>query len=319
MTKKFFTDESLATFVNETKTYADNAVAELSSIVVYASDSNENVIAETDGINASEVSYVNTASGLSSTNVQSAIDELSEETSQLSSEKVDKASITLGVHTDGLVYIFVNGSPKGNGLDIQAEVVEGDVFGYVDENNTIVLNGSLADDTYTVKYEMKDGTTVNIGTLEVSNNSSGDSGETSEPKNYADTREESGWKTGYRLSGGDINTDNNTLTGGAVTNYVSVKSGDTIKIEGINFTDTSARFGVGKADKTNIMLMAISDWSGYTSWVSGIEATSNSLIITILTGATTAEIGVIRASGILTGTAADVVINIKRDGKWLTE
>lgn len=89
MTKKFFTDESLATFVNETKTYADNAVAELSSIVVYASDSNENVIAETDGINASEVSYVNTASGLSSTNVQSAIDELSEETSQLSSEIVD--------------------------------------------------------------------------------------------------------------------------------------------------------------------------------------------------------------------------------------
>lgn len=103
MTKKFFTDESLATFVNETKTYADNAVAELSSIVVYASDSNENVIAETDGTHASEVSYVNTASGLSSTNVQSAIDELSEETSQLSSEIVDIKAGMLQVEAPKIV------------------------------------------------------------------------------------------------------------------------------------------------------------------------------------------------------------------------
>lgn len=89
MAKRFFTDESLATFVDETKTYANNAVAELSSVVVYASDSNENISTETDGILASEVSYVNTTSGLSSTNVQAAINELSEETSQLSSEIVD--------------------------------------------------------------------------------------------------------------------------------------------------------------------------------------------------------------------------------------
>lgn len=50
MAKKFFTDESLATFVNETKTYTNNAIAELSSVVVYTSDSNENISVETDEV-----------------------------------------------------------------------------------------------------------------------------------------------------------------------------------------------------------------------------------------------------------------------------
>ena len=40
------------------------------------------------------------------------------------------------------------------------------VFGIVDENNHIVLNGNLADGTYTVKYEMEDGTTIEIGVLD---------------------------------------------------------------------------------------------------------------------------------------------------------
>ena len=79
-------------------------------------------------------------------------------------------SLTLGKHSDGLIYIFKNGSPIGNGLEIQANVVEGDVFGYVDENNVIVLNGALAEGTYTIKYEMDDGSTVEIGNLVLDNN-----------------------------------------------------------------------------------------------------------------------------------------------------
>ena len=82
--------------------------------------------------------------------------------------KIDKTSISLGIHTDGLVYIFVNGSPQGNGLDIKADVIEGDVFGYVDENNNIVLQGKLDDGTYAVKYEMEDGSTIDIGELKFS-------------------------------------------------------------------------------------------------------------------------------------------------------
>lgn len=89
---------------------------------------------------------------------------------QLQEEKANKSGLTLGVHTDGLVYIFIDGAPHGNGLNIKADVVEGDVFGYVDENNVIVLNGALAEGTYTIKYEMDNGDTVEIGDLVLDTN-----------------------------------------------------------------------------------------------------------------------------------------------------
>lgn len=75
-------------------------------------------------------------------------------------------SLTLGVHTNGLIYLFKNGEPQGVGLEIKAEEVEGgDVVGYIDENNNIVLKGNLTEGTYTAKYEMADGTTIEIGQL----------------------------------------------------------------------------------------------------------------------------------------------------------
>lgn len=74
--------------------------------------------------------------------------------------------LSLGIHTDGLVYLFVNGSPVGTGVELFAT---GDVVGYVDENNNIVVKGGLAEGTYSVKYEMTDGTTVDIGELVVDN------------------------------------------------------------------------------------------------------------------------------------------------------
>lgn len=53
--------------------------------------------------------------------------------------------------------------------EIAASVIESlggePVFGYVDENNNILLQGDFADGTYNVKYDMQDGITVNIGTL----------------------------------------------------------------------------------------------------------------------------------------------------------
>ena len=36
------------------------------------------------------------------------------------------------------------------------------VFGYVDENNNIIVQGNLADGTYSFKYEMEDGSIVDI-------------------------------------------------------------------------------------------------------------------------------------------------------------
>lgn len=77
--------------------------------------------------------------------------------------------LSLGIASDGLIYIFVNGSPVGMGVPLGTSV-DGDVFGYVDENNTIVLNGDLADGTYSVKYEMENGTVVNIGNMVLDSN-----------------------------------------------------------------------------------------------------------------------------------------------------
>lgn len=44
------------------------------------------------------------------------------------------------------------------------------IFGYVDENNNIVVQGDLADGSYSVKYEMEDGSTVDIGNLILDSN-----------------------------------------------------------------------------------------------------------------------------------------------------
>lgn len=48
------------------------------------------------------------------------------------------------------------------------------LYGFVDENNNIVVSGALSDGEYTVKYELEDGTTVDIGELTL--------GGTSEPE-----------------------------------------------------------------------------------------------------------------------------------------
>lgn len=128
------------------------------AVTLSASD----VGADATGTASSAVSAHNTSTAAHS--------DIREQINQLSSEKVDKSGMTLGVHTDGFVYLFVNGSPQGNGLEIKADVIEGDVFGYVDENNNIVLNGSLENGTYSVKYEMENGSTVNIGNLVLDTN-----------------------------------------------------------------------------------------------------------------------------------------------------
>lgn len=48
-----------------------------------------------------------------------------EDISKISDEIIDlKTTITLGQHTDGLIYIFIGGQPVGNGLSINGEIVE---------------------------------------------------------------------------------------------------------------------------------------------------------------------------------------------------
>ena len=84
--------------------------------------------------------------------------------SQLSSEKVDKTSLTLGLHTDGLFYIFVDGTPIGNGIALPSK--SGDVVGNIDSANNIVLMGDIPEGNYSVKYKTSDGTLIDIGGLD---------------------------------------------------------------------------------------------------------------------------------------------------------
>ena len=86
--------------------------------------------------------------------------------SALLANSVDKRNITLGIHTDGLMYVFVDGVPVGNGVALPSGAV-GDIIGTLDENNNVILSGDLADGTYTLKYENADGTYTELGTLQV--------------------------------------------------------------------------------------------------------------------------------------------------------
>ena len=99
---------------------------------------------------------------------QSAVDQLSEAITDLERAKISKTGITLGLHSDGKYYIFVDGAPVGAGFELSGN--NGDVFGYVDDNNNIVLNGSLSDGSYSIKYETEDGKTINIGDLVLDSN-----------------------------------------------------------------------------------------------------------------------------------------------------
>ena len=80
-------------------------------------------------------------------------------------DKTELNSLTLGVHTDGLIYLFKNGQPIGNGVSQSTQ--GGDVVGYVDSENNIVLSGKLADGAYSLKYEFEDGHQVVIGNFSI--------------------------------------------------------------------------------------------------------------------------------------------------------
>ena len=76
------------------------------------------------------------------------------------------SELTLGVHTDGLIYLFKGNQPVGNG--VAQTIQSGDVVGYVDSDNDIVLSGKLADGTYKLKYEMEDGSKIDVGQIDLS-------------------------------------------------------------------------------------------------------------------------------------------------------
>lgn len=79
-------------------------------------------------------------------------------------------SISLGIHTDGAMYIFIDGNPVGTGIFAFGDYF-GSTEGYVDKNNNIILPDNLDNGAYTLKYENEDGTYTTIGNFNISEES----------------------------------------------------------------------------------------------------------------------------------------------------
>lgn len=74
--------------------------------------------------------------------------------------------ITLDLRDDGRLYLVIDGKDVGNSVPLPSGGASGDVVGNISADNTIILSGNISDGTYTIKYEMEDGSIVDIGPLE---------------------------------------------------------------------------------------------------------------------------------------------------------
>ena len=79
----------------------------------------------------------------------------------------DGKKLTVKNGKDGDDYVLTSDDLDTIAARAVIKIKEGGVVGYIDENNNIILSGNLAKDTYTIKYEMEDGSIINIGDLEL--------------------------------------------------------------------------------------------------------------------------------------------------------
>lgn len=120
---------------------------------------------------------------------------------------------------------FLTQNDKQDIINQVLDSIGSPVYGLVDDNNNIVLTGTLADGTYSIKYEMVDGSKIDIGNLNIS----------SKPKytNLANPSS-SEWGENTRLSISSGNTS--TLAGHTTTNFIPCKMGDTLRVKGLIMT-----------------------------------------------------------------------------------
>ena len=146
---------------------------------------------------------------------------------------------------DGSDYVLTE-ADKAELAQLVIESLGGNpVFGYVDENNNIIVSGNLADGTYSVKYEMEDGSTVDIGQLSLSEDEPDEPVQTytnqipiSTDASGSPFNGGQGWKTGARLSassGGETAATDYECTG-----YIPVSKGDILRIKNIDMTSENA-------------------------------------------------------------------------------
>ena len=221
-----------------------------------------------------------------------------------------KSSLSLGIASDGLIYLFVDGVPVGMGIP---QGQSGDVFGYVDENNTIVLNGNLADGTYSVKYEMDNGKTVDIGNMVL------DSAVEIEPTNFFVIGGDGYLLHGRTGSDGGDRSGVDQNAGGCLSNYFEIKNGDTIYVTNAT-VKTNLSSGVKYTDNT------VGPYIPSTSDLVTNYSESNGITQFTINSATVAYTRLCLAIDQRTASTAvtaeeienaNIIINIKRNGEWL--
>ena len=155
------------------------------------------------------------------------------------------SELTLGVHTDGLIYLFKGNQPVGNGVAQSTTILpEGDVVGYVDSSNNIVLSGNLSNGTYVLKYEMEDGSLIDVGQI-VKEGGSGTPtiGYTNVlylAQEYASTSvyNGKGWKEDTRYSG-SAEEKEKPLANHYLTGYIPCTKKSIVRIKNIDITGNS--------------------------------------------------------------------------------
>lgn len=153
-----------------------------------------------------------------------------------------------------------------------------------------------------------------------------------EPTNFADpnttnTTDWSIWCNNARFgSDGTYRSNSGTV----VTNYVPIQVGDTLYFEGLNVatTGTSMTNGLAFYDgEKDIIAPSYLSWYIDEEDYATLDVTDGAYTIEILDafssyingtyGGKGSETAFVRIAGALTGTVNDVVIKVKRNGKWL--
>ena len=145
---------------------------------------------------------------------------------------VDTQHITLGLHTDGLIYLFVNNNPVGYGVALPSVSVN-DIVGNIDSANNIIITGDLSDGTYKVKYEMAGGSTIDIGDLVLDSNIY-----YSVTKNLSQGTTSSNSATSV-IKGNSYSTTISVAEGYEITSIVVTMDGTDISTETVNDKDIS--------------------------------------------------------------------------------
>lgn len=172
------------------------------------------------------------------------------------------------------------------------------VFGVVDDNNNIIVSGNLSNGTYTVKYEMEDGSTVDIGQLVVAED------EPAQTYTNLANPSDANWKEGKRLNSSYAEVD---APGMVTTNFIPAVKGNKIYVKGLSFGSTSNERVCQYLDDTaNNAIVSTVNTDLYS--VSGDVTT-----ITLDGSAVMANSTHVRICGTLTGTSADVVITVNEE------